>query len=352
MARAAFGSWGRSVGRFRSMMLKGDEGGNRSEQKPRRGRKLMTALALRDAGKLDPHESRVKLDELAESYKTYAKGSRPKSHRWIELVWRVHLEPFFGGMMAERLTSDHIQSYMAERLSEGAATSTVNHELTVLRAMLNHGLKADPPKVRRVVRFPQKLREPNPRAGFVTDEEYDALQANAKYTWLRGVLAVAYTFGFRRAEVLGLQVSQVDLKARTIRLLPGTTKNDKGRVVVMTDEVFDLIFECVKDKTPSEPVFMWANGRPVTDFRRTWRTLAKKAGMPDLIFHDMRRNAVRNMVRGGVSKNVAKQISGHSTDSVFDRYDIRDEADLVEATRKMQARRDGHRLGTPGNVSR
>jgi integrase len=143
----------------------------------------------------------------------------------------------------------------------------------------------------------------------------------------------------------GLRVSHVDVKARTIRLLSGTTKNDKGRVVVMTDEVFDLISECVKGKQPADPVFVWANGNPVTDFRRTWRTLTKKAGMPELIFHDMRRSAVRNMVRGGISKNVAKQISGHTTDSVFDRYDIRDESDLVDATRKMQARRNGGRVG-------
>jgi hypothetical protein len=56
----------------------------------------------------------------------------------------------------------------------------VNHELTVLKAMFNHGAKADPPKVFRVPRFPAKLREPNPRSGFVNDEQYAALQGKAK----------------------------------------------------------------------------------------------------------------------------------------------------------------------------
>ena len=68
--------------------------------------------------------------------------------------------------------------------------------------------------------------------------------------------------------------------------------------------------------------------------------------MPDLIFHDLRRSAVRNMVRAGISKHVAKLISGHQTDSVFDRYDITDATDLAEAARKLEAR-NGHKMGTP-----
>ena len=248
-------------------------------------------------------------------------------------------------MIAERVSSDHIQRYIRERLDTGAATSTVNHELTVFKSMFNHGAKADPPKVFRVPRFPAKLREPNPRSGFVDDDQFATLQSKTKYSWLRAVLAVAYNYGFRKGELLGLRVSQIDLKARTIRLLPGTTKNDKGRVVVMTEDVFELVAECVKGKKLSDRLFTWANGRPVTDFRRTWRTLTKNAGMPDLIFHDLRRSAVRNMVRAGISKHVAKLISGHQTDSVFDRYDITDQTDLTEAARKMEARKsdvNGH----------
>jgi integrase len=166
---------------------------------------------------------------------------------------------------------------------------------------------------------------------------------------LRAVLAVAYNFGLRKGELLGLRVSQIDLKARTIHLLPGTTNNDKGRAVVMTEDVYKLVVECVKDKKPADRVFTWANGKPVTDFRRTC-TLAKKAEMPDLIFHDLRRSAVRNMVRAGISKHVAKLISGHQTDSVFDRYDITDATDLVEATRKQEAR-NGHKMGTQETAS-
>jgi integrase len=66
------------------------------------------------------------------------------------------------------------------------------------------------------------------------DVQYQALQDHAKHVWLRGFLAVAYNFGFRKGEWLGVKVRQVNLKDRTIQLLPGTTKNDKGRTVRLT----------------------------------------------------------------------------------------------------------------------
>jgi len=56
----------------------------------------------------------------------------------------------------------------------------------------------------------------------------------------------------------------------------------------------------------------------------------------DVLLHDFRRTAVRNLIRAGVSRDVARKISGHETESIFSRYNITDENDLADAARKLE----------------
>ena len=106
--------------------------------------------------------------------------------------------------MASRITTEKLIEYRNARLETEASPTTVNKELSTLRAIFNHGLNDyTPSKVSRVPKFPADLTEPPPRSGFLTDEQYDALQTNCKQPWLRALLAVAYTYGFRKSELVG-----------------------------------------------------------------------------------------------------------------------------------------------------
>jgi integrase len=170
--------------------------------------------------------------------------------------------------------------------------------------------------------------------------EADPFIRATTYTWLRAFLAAAYTFGFRKSELLNLKVHQIDLKEKTIRLLVGMTKNDDGRMVVMTDEVHELMKECVKGKGPEDYVFTWADGRPVKDFRGQWNKLVKAAGLPKhlRLLHDFRRTAVKNFEDLGVSREVARSMTGHRTDSVYSRYNVVNRQRLASATEILNAR--------------
>jgi integrase len=79
------------------------------------------------------------------------------------------------------------------------------------------------------------------------------------------------------------------------------------------------------------------DGRPVGSFRKAWASACKAAGVRGLLFHDLRRSAVRNFERAGVSQAVAMKITGHKTASVYRRYRIVDERDLREPLAKTEA---------------
>src|SRR5262249_60278012 len=78
-------------------------------------------------------------------------------------------------------------------------------------------------------------------------------------------------------------------------------------------------------------------GRPIRDIRKRWHKATVAAGVPGLLFHDLRRSGVRNLVRAGVDPTIAMRISGHKTRAVFDRYNIIDESDIAEALVAVQA---------------
>jgi integrase len=73
------------------------------------------------------------------------------------------------------------------------------------------------------------------------------------------------------------------------------------------------------------------DGKPIGDFRKSWAMACRAAGVDGKLFHDFRRTAARNMIRAGVPQSVARRLTGHRTDSMFERYAITDETQKRDA---------------------
>ena len=300
-----------------------------------------------------PRTDRVLYDEAARDLREHyrATGRRNLEEAEHRLA---HLDRFFTNRRLTAVGPALATQYILLRQAEPAANGTINRELGVLGRMLRLAYRNG-----KLLRLPvlDKLQEARPRAGFFERAQFEAVWRRLRPD-LRVAVGLAYSFGWRvRDEVLTLERRQVDLAAGTIRLDPGSTKNDDGRVVYLTPELAEALtmqMERVKalERTLGR-IIPWVfphlgkqnRGQRIKEFRRAWQTACRRAGLAGKIVHDFRRTAARNLVNAGVPERVAMQITGHRTRSVFDRYHIVSPGDLQEASRRLAAHHDGQRTG-------
>ncbi len=275
--------------------------------------------------------------DLWEGLERYYRINGRKTGNVLPCRWK-HLRPAFGNIAAGQVTFDRLEQYVDSRLVEKASNATINRELSALKTAFRIGRKKQP-GLRVPVDFPH-LTENNVRAGFVEDGQYDRLTENCSEPWLRLFLEIAYTFAWRKSEILNLRVSNVSLAERTIRLNAGTTKNNAGREVTMTSAIAALVALAVAGKAPSDYLLTRSNGRRVLDFRRAWSKLTAAAGLENLLVHDLRRSGARQLRRAGVPESVVQATGGWLTADMFKRYAIVSTEDQRDAIEKLEAARN------------
>jgi integrase len=241
----------------------------------------------------------------------------------------AHLTEYFGGgCRTVDITTDRLTSYTAHRQQQGAANSTINRSLAALKRAFTLAARAG--KVASRPHVPM-LEEDNARSGFLTHGEFERLR-DALPADLRDPVMFLYYSGWRVGEMRSLEWRDVDLEAKIVRLRPENSKNKKGRVLPLRAELAEIIERAAARRIPECPsVFHRDNGQPVGLFRKSWATACREAGLGAILVHDLRRCAIRNMIRSGVFEKTAMLISGHRTQSVFERYNIVTEDDLARA---------------------
>lgn len=304
---------------------------------------------------------KVTMDELFElvltEYRTVPTkktGRLRKTLYKIESELKLHLRPFFSGRRAQSLSEADIDTYKDKRRGEKASYASINNELAVLTLAFKLGLKKR--KITGKLCIVERYSVDNARTGTFTEQQFHTL---CKYLPPDVAAAVEFEFetGWRgNSEVLTRTWGHVDQQAGLIFLEAQETKNAKPRVYPyfenprvnrIIDEQWSVHQQLLRRAIMCKWIFhhdgkalfylneKQGQKRPSAYFQNAWNKARLKAGVPNAIPHDFRRAAITRYEAEGISRKVAMQLSGHLTESVYDRYNIPDLSNLKQAVRKL-----------------
>jgi integrase len=292
---------------------------------------------------------RTKFDDLAADLKSDYVSNKKKTLQRVEELINL-LKGSFGGRRAIEITSQAVKGYIGKRQQEGAANGTINRELGALKRMFTLAMKQTPPRVGQCPHVPL-LKESNVRSGFFEHEDFLSLRG-ALPDYAQVAATLAYYSGMRMGEICSLQWKQINWTEGKLYLKAEDTKTDTPRVLYLTGDLYRVLYAWRERCEATYSACPWIchyKGERLQSLKKAWKTACTRVGLGQMVEdeakgrkvwqgkipHDFRRTAIRNMVRAGIPEKVAMAISGHKTRSVFDRYNIVNEADLKAAAERL-----------------
>jgi integrase len=307
---------------------------------------LRKRLAEMGTGRLvGPDADRTTFDDLADMVVAdYQLNGRRSTRRAKEGLAR--LRAFFTFARVPDVTSDRVTAYVRHRQDDGAAAATIKYELAILKRAFKLAIAAG--KAAQAPSIPSVTVD-NARQGFFEAADFEAVERHLTPP-LRPFMRFLYFTGWRAGEALGLTWAGVDFAAGVVRLEPGTTKNREGRefpfaalppLADLLRAQRDLRSAVERKRQCIVSHVFHRNGKPIRSYSGAWDVACEKAGQPGRLVHDLRRTAVRNLERAGVSRSVAMKLTGHKTEAVYRRYAITSASDLAEGVAKLAALHQG-----------
>jgi integrase len=247
---------------------------------------------------------------------------------------KYHVKPLLrdlGDIRAVGLETSMVERYQEGRKADGLAAATINRECELLRQAFRLAARRVPPKVRSIPYVPM-LRVRNARQGFLGRADAEALLAAIDDDDIRDFVEWFWRTGMRPKEIRRLTWDMYDREAKALTVSGAITKTGKPRTIPVTGERAAIIERRLERRRLDCPLIFQRRGKPIIQFRTTWRAALEVAHLPaGLRPYDLRRTAVRNMIRARVHERVAMEISGHLTRSTFDRYNIVSPDDVAAA---------------------
>ncbi|MFY9531698.1 MAG: site-specific integrase [Candidatus Acidiferrales bacterium] len=283
---------------------------------------------------------KVKYEDLRETYLSDYERRGHKSLKNGVTPGLSMLDQFFHGKTVAKITVDSIDEFKEQRQAEFAearkedeyaGNASINRSLAALRRMFTLYKQRYPNKIGHIPHMGY-LPEPPARTGFLSQEHFNEILEELPVN-LHPLVLLLYITGVRGNEAKQITWAQVELHQdkALIHLTGQQTKNKNARVLPIRNARLLKLLEEMKSR---EGIVFDA-----TNLRAEWTKACKKVGVEGVLIHDLRRSAVRNLRKAGVSEGDAMKITGHKDRKVFDRYDVRDTDDLIESMDKLE---NGH----------
>lgn len=237
------------------------------------------------------------------------KGQRAERIRVLR--WVRH----FGKRPLSSITRTELEDWQRWK-RQRARPATVNRDLCRLRHMLNKacewGVLAESPM--KGLKF---LPENNARHRFLTLEQSERLVAACIAPWARAITIVALHTGMRLGEILSLRRQDVDHTCGFI-LVPDS-KNGEPRHIPMDSTVSHVLAQYPRRPNTDLIFSNSASGRRL-EIREAFRNARRRAGLEWLHFHDLRHTFASHWMMNGGDLYVLKDILGHKTIAMTQRY--------------------------------
>ena len=183
----------------------------------------------------------------------------------------------------------------------------------------------------------------NVRQGFFSESDIQNVLANLSDDGLRDFVEWAAWTGQRKGEIASLTWKMID--GNEIRIPGELCKNRRPRVIPLGSELLRIVerrkqlrrvlcFDGVARL--AEPIFHRGDGKPIGEFKKSWKTATMKAGCSERLFHDLRRTCARRLLAAGVPQVVARELTGYRTSAMFDRYAIVSSVGVLAAQERVE----------------
>jgi integrase len=289
--------------------------------------KLVTSSATGEV--VDPRGGNIQL----RSVYRYWLASRPdlsaKVRRGYEDNWRLRIQPRFGSWPLAKVDHESIQRWVNDMSAFGLGPRTVRWTHTVLKMTLDYAVDAGylgkNPACR--TKFPPMRSRTHT---YLSAAEVAAL---ADACGIQGdvVLILSYT-GLRFGELTGLNIEDVDLHARRLRvrrsitqvggkLVEGNPKSEAGRrSVPIPERLVPALKGRIDGRPPGAPAIASPKGSRLglENWKRAvrWKTAIATIGRENVRVHDLRHTYASLSRRAGADLRLLQKAMGHASITV------------------------------------